>query len=94
MPWGDGTGPSGYGPMTGRAAGFCSGYQMPGYKNPMPRRGLWRRAYSGAQMPVDPRWMNSYGSPGFYGGFGRPFGRRFGFGRGFGRGRGRFAYGW
>ncbi|MCD6382905.1 MAG: DUF5320 domain-containing protein, partial [Thermoplasmata archaeon] len=25
MPWGDGTGPMGMGPMTGRGAGYCSG---------------------------------------------------------------------
>jgi len=34
MPAGDGTGPVGRGPMTGRAAGYCAGYQMPGYANP------------------------------------------------------------
>ena len=33
MPRGDRTGPSGYGPMTGRAAGFCAGYSTPGYAN-------------------------------------------------------------
>lgn len=36
MPWGDGTGPWGLGPMTGRAAGYCAGYPVPGYMNPMP----------------------------------------------------------
>jgi hypothetical protein len=35
MPRGDGTGPAGMGPMTGRGAGFCAGYGMPGYMNPM-----------------------------------------------------------
>jgi hypothetical protein len=30
MPWGDGTGPMGLGPMTGRRAGFCAGFGMPG----------------------------------------------------------------
>ena len=34
MPRGDGTGPGGMGPMTGRAAGFCAGYPVPGYMNP------------------------------------------------------------
>ena len=34
MPRGDGTGPMGMGPMTGRAAGFCTGYGMPGFQNP------------------------------------------------------------
>lgn len=36
MPRGDGTGPMGAGPMTGRSAGFCAGYDMPGYANPAP----------------------------------------------------------
>lgn len=42
MPAGDGTGPMGYGPMTGRAAGYCAGYQVPGYMNPMAGR-YWGR---------------------------------------------------
>ncbi|MFW6062432.1 MAG: DUF5320 domain-containing protein, partial [Planctomycetota bacterium] len=33
MPAGDGTGPRGQGPRTGRAAGFCSGFSTPGYAN-------------------------------------------------------------
>jgi len=33
MPRGDGTGPGGMGPMTGRAAGFCAGYSVPGFMN-------------------------------------------------------------
>ncbi len=36
MPWGDRTGPWGMGPMTGRAAGFCAGFGMPGYMNQIP----------------------------------------------------------
>ena len=39
MPGGDGTGPMGMGPMTGRAAGYCAGYAMPGYANPIGGRG-------------------------------------------------------
>jgi hypothetical protein len=39
MPGGDGTGPLGMGPRTGRAAGYCAGYPEPGYTNPIPRRG-------------------------------------------------------
>ncbi|HPN55527.1 MAG TPA: DUF5320 domain-containing protein, partial [Candidatus Omnitrophota bacterium] len=39
MPRGDDTGPVGTGPMTGRGAGFCAGYSMPGYTNPLPGRG-------------------------------------------------------
>ena len=42
MPAGDGTGPRGEGPMTGRRAGYCTGYSAPGYANPAPRLGLGR----------------------------------------------------
>ena len=31
MPLGDRTGPMGQGPTTGRALGFCAGYDSPGY---------------------------------------------------------------
>ena len=31
MPRGNGTGPEGFGPMTGRGLGFCAGYDLPGY---------------------------------------------------------------
>ena len=31
MPGGDGTGPMGMGPMTGRAAGYCAGSAAPGF---------------------------------------------------------------
>jgi hypothetical protein len=34
MPLGDRTGPAGRGAMTGRAAGFCAGYGVPGCRNP------------------------------------------------------------
>jgi hypothetical protein len=52
MPRGDGTGPMGMGAMTGRAAGHCSGFGMPGYANPGPclgfRTGLGRgRGFGG-----------------------------------------------
>jgi hypothetical protein len=40
MPGGDGTGPGGMGPMTGRAAGFCAGFPAPGYANPVGGRGM------------------------------------------------------
>lgn len=33
MPGGDGTGPTGMGPMTGRGAGYCAGFAMPGFVN-------------------------------------------------------------
>jgi hypothetical protein len=34
MPRGDRTGPWGAGPMTGRAAGHCTGHSVPGFMNP------------------------------------------------------------
>ncbi len=40
MPRGDGTGPAGMGPMTGRGAGFCAGFRVPGFLNSSPGRGL------------------------------------------------------
>ncbi len=43
MPGGDGTGPAGMGPMTGRAAGFCVGYAAPGYANFVGGCGYWGR---------------------------------------------------
>ena len=39
MPGGNGMGPAGMGPMTGRGAGYCSGYGAPGFAN-APRGGL------------------------------------------------------
>ena len=39
MPRGDGTGPAGMGPMTGRAAGYCAGHAAPGFADPVPGRG-------------------------------------------------------
>ena len=97
MPFGDGTGPVGMGPMTGRAAGFCAGYPVPGYMNPVGARrftpvaspyGYGPTAY-GYGLPYAPA------RPWFGRGFGWP-GRSRGFGRGWGRGRGRarFGYWW
>ena len=40
MPRGDRTGPAGMGPMTGRGAGYCAGYSVPGFANPAFGRGL------------------------------------------------------
>jgi len=42
MPGGDHTGPLGQGLRTGRAAGYCAGYDMPGYMNPIPGYGFGR----------------------------------------------------
>jgi hypothetical protein len=76
MPAGDGTGPAGLGPMTGRAAGYCAGYSVPGYMNPVwggygrfPRGGRgfygrgrgWRNWYWATGLPG---WMRAgYGAP-------------------------------
>ncbi len=43
MPRGDGTGPNGAGPMTGRAMGFCAGFNSPGFMNPGFGRGMGLR---------------------------------------------------
>ena len=40
MPRGDGTGPAGVGPMTGRGMGRCAGYPAPGYANRAGGRGF------------------------------------------------------
>jgi hypothetical protein len=45
MPGGDRTGPAGLGPMTGRAAGYCAGYSVPGYMNPIQGRGGFGRGF-------------------------------------------------
>lgn len=42
MPRGDGTGPAGAGPMSGRGAGFCAGFTVPGYADTTPGRGFGR----------------------------------------------------
>ncbi|MCK4887706.1 MAG: DUF5320 domain-containing protein [Planctomycetes bacterium] len=41
MPGGNGTGPAGMGPMTGRGAGYCAGYSVPGYANSVGGRGFF-----------------------------------------------------
>ena len=47
MPAGDGTGPMGMGPMTGRGAGYCAGYPAPGFMNAIPGRGFGGRGFYG-----------------------------------------------
>jgi hypothetical protein len=64
MPFGDGTGPMGLGPMTGRGAGFCAGFGRPGFASPIP--GYSQPYGYGYLTPGWLRW--SYG-------FGRGFGR-------------------
>ena len=66
MPRGDRTGPTGAGSRTGRAAGYCAGYSVPGYMNPAFGRGGagfgagrgrgWRNWYNATGMPG---WMRA-----------------------------------
>jgi hypothetical protein len=78
MPAGNGLGPWGMGPMTGRGAGYCAGYPAPGYMNAGPGRGWGRGGGRG--------WGGGFGR-------GRGWGGGFGRGRGWGRGYGYFAGG-
>ncbi len=48
MPRGDGTGPAGLGPMSGRGMGFCAGYRVAGYANNFGFAGGPRRNPMGA----------------------------------------------
>jgi hypothetical protein len=74
MPGGDGTGPEGMGPMTGRGAGFCSGYTTPGYANT-----------GGARYPGSGRGFRggfgARGYKGWYYGAGFPGWNRYGMGQ-------------
>lgn len=77
MPRGDRTGPMGQGSMTGRGAGYCAGYNLPGHANQVPGRGFgmgWRggRGYGwgggwrrGDQFygPAFPKPFGYYASP-------------------------------
>ena len=68
MPFGDGTGPRGMGPMTGRGAGYCAGFGRPGFANPIPGRRWfgfgWRRGYG---------YPYAYRPPVPYPGYGYPY---------------------
>ena len=65
MPRGDGTGPMGMGPMTGRAAGYCAGYAAPGFVNPG-GRGLGMARGRGGGFGMGMAWRRGRG-----GGFAR-----------------------
>jgi len=62
MPRGDGTGPAGLGAMTGRRAGYCTGYGVPGYANPVFGCGMGRgRGFRRMQYaPYAPYWGTGY----------------------------------
>ena len=64
MPRGDGTGPMGMGPRTGRAMGYCGGYASPGWANPGPGRGFFGRgAWSGGGGRGWRNWYYATGLP-------------------------------
>jgi len=90
MPAGDRTGPAGFGPMTGRAAGYCAGYPVPGYMNPV----IGAAGYYGAAMPAIAPYGAAQYSPAYRRRFIPWLRRGFGFGRGRGRGGGRFGFRW
>ena len=89
MPRGDGTGPMGMGPMTGRGAGYCAGYSVAGFMNPMGGRmglGLGRgrgfRPYGGGRGQYPGYGMGMpYASPYAFqpaAGYGIPYGGGYG----------------
>jgi len=67
MPAGDGTGPRGMGPMTGRGAGYCAGYGAPGYANAMPGRGFGMGWGRGGGWGGGRGWRNMYYATGLPG---------------------------
>ena len=72
MPGGDRTGPLGFGPRTGRAAGYCAGYPNPGYMSPGPGFGRgfgrgWGRGFGrGFWGRGRGFWWRGYGDPYYY----------------------------
>lgn len=90
MPGGDGTGPAGMGPMTGRGMGYCVVQAAAGAPSLVPGAGfLPGRVYGGFAHQAA---MNPYSAPYGYGAWYAPVWGWRGRGRGrggFGRGRGR-----
>lgn len=80
MPGGDRTGPAGMGPMTGRAAGYCTGFAVPGFMNAPGGRGFWGRG--GGRGPGRRNWFFATGLTGWqraavgwpFWGFAAPYG--------------------
>jgi hypothetical protein len=63
MPFGDGTGPRGIGPMTGRGAGYCAGFGRPGFASLVPVRGgvgFGRGRGRGGGRGISRRWFSPY----------------------------------
>lgn len=65
MPFGNGRGPAGMGPMTGRAAGFCAGYSVPGYMNPIPGRGFGGFGFGRSGGRGHRHWFHATGLTGW-----------------------------
>ena len=79
MPAGDRTGPMGMGPMTGRGAGYCAGYEAPGYSNAWPRMGMgWGRGWGGGGWGAG--WGRGRGWRRGYHATGMPYWARYGYG--------------
>jgi len=66
MPFGDGTGPLGLGPRTGRGLGYCSGHPYPGYLNPI-GRGWGRGRGRGLGLGWRRGWGRGWGWPSWFG---------------------------
>jgi len=65
MPRGDRTGPDGLGPMTGRALGYCAGYDRPGFTQGY--GGLGRAWGFGGGRGRGRGFGRGYGFAGYYG---------------------------
>jgi Family of unknown function (DUF5320) len=69
MPRGDRTGPMGFGPMTGRAAGYCAGFGVPGFMNQSGGRSWGRGAWGSGSWGGGGRgwrhWFYATGLPGW-----------------------------
>jgi len=67
MPGGDGTGPGGLGPMTGRGLGDCAGYAVQNYPNPGFGRGFGRGFGGGLGRGGGRGWRNQFYATGLPG---------------------------
>ena len=79
MAGGDRRGPAGFGPMTGRGAGFCSGNDRPGYAAGYGDRGGFGRG-GGFRSGGGRGFRNRYAAPPVYGqGYGPQYGPQYGY---------------
>lgn len=71
MPRGDGRGPAGYGPRSGRGLGYCASFDSPGFTKPGPGRGRgfrnnfgpgngMRRGFNRGNMNAQRRYSPNY----------------------------------